>query len=191
MIEKAALTEELKRIVIHKIYFSKNECYDKVSKSLIRIMEYCKKVTKDIGDEVCIAEKVEDRVSEVIAGMSGRWGKRTGGKKAGGRVSDRGATGDKIEKPINNKYEDGNCLQCKVCKSIRHMKESFKDKNKEDNRAGNNGEILWCISCDSKKHLLPNCQHCWENMVNYVDSDSSNDEDSLFSMATKKDAIYC
>ena len=65
------------------------------------------------------------------------------------------------------------------------MKESCKDKQKEDNRAGNNGETLRCISCDSKKHLLPQCPHSWENMVNFVDSDSSS-EDSLFSMASKE-----
>ena len=57
------------------------------------------------------------------------------------------------------------------------MKETCQDRNKEDNRAGNNGEIIRCISCDSKKHLLPNCPYSWENMVNIVESDSSNDED--------------
>jgi hypothetical protein len=129
-----------------------------------------------------------------MAGMSRRWGKRKGGKKTGGRVGEEGATGDKLKKSINKKDEDGNRLRCKVCKSIRHMKESCEDKNKEDNRAGNNGEILRCISCDSKKHLLPHCPHSWENMEIKVESDSSNDEDLLFSMATKRvaidDAIY-
>ena len=86
-------------------------------------------------------------------------GKRTGGKKAGGRVGDRGVTSNKIKKPINKKDKDGNCLSCKVCKSIRHIKETCKDKNKEDNRARNNGEILRCILCDSKKHLLQHCPH--------------------------------
>ena len=65
------------------------------------------------------------------------------------------------------------------------MKESCKDKQKEDNKAGNNGETLRCIPCDSKKHLLQHCPHLWENMVNFVESDSSS-EDSLFSMASKE-----
>ena len=105
-------------------------------------------MTYDLSDKVCIAEKVEERVTEVMAGMSRRW-KKTGGKRTGGRVGDGGATGDKIEKPINKKDEDGNCLCWKVCKSFRHMKQSCKDENKGANRAGNNGEILRCISCDS------------------------------------------
>ena len=88
--------------------------------------------------------------------------------------------GDKIKKPINKKDEDGITLSCKVCKSIRHMKESFKDQNKEDNRARNNGDILRCVFCESKKHLLPQCPHSWENMVNYVESESSNVKESLF-----------
>ena len=132
-------------MVIHKIDFSKNECYDEVSKSLIRIMGDSKKVTNNLGDEDCIREKVEERVTEVMARMSGRWGKKTGGKRAGGKVEDGGATGDKIKKPINKKDEDGNRLCYKGCKSIRHMKESCKDRNKEDNGAGNNKEILRCF----------------------------------------------
>ena len=121
-----------------------------------------------------------------MAGISGRWGKKTGGNTTGGRVGDGGAMGDKIMKPINKKDNDGNHLCCKVCKSIRHMKESCKDKNKEDNKASNNGEILRCISCDSKKHLLPHCPHSLKNMVSYVDSNSSNDKYSLLSMATNR-----
>ena len=101
LVQKAAIIEELERMVIHKIDFSKNECYDEVSESLIRIMGDSKKVTKNLGDKVCIAEKVEERVTEVMAGMSGRWGRKSGGRKAGGRVSGGEATGDKIKKPIN------------------------------------------------------------------------------------------
>ena len=85
-----------------------------------------KKVTNDLGDEICIAEKVEERVSEVMAGMNGRWGKKTGGKRIGGKVGDGGSTVDKIKKPLN-KDEDGNGLRWKICKSICHMKESCKD----------------------------------------------------------------
>ena len=35
-------------------------------------------MTYDLSDKVCIAEKVEERVTEVMAGMSRRW-KKTGG----------------------------------------------------------------------------------------------------------------
>ena len=185
LVQKASITKELERLVIHKIDFTRDDCYEEVSKSLIRIMGDSKKVTKDLGEEVCIAEKVEERVNEVMAGMSGRWGKKTGGKRIGGKVGDGGATGDKIKKPLNKKDEDGNRLRCKICKSIRHMKETCRDKQKEDNRAGNTGEVLRCISCDSKKHLLPHCPHSWENMVNFVESDSSS-EDSFFSMAGRE-----
>ena len=92
-----------------------------------------KKVTNNFKDEICIAEMVKERVTEVMAGY-GRWGKKTGVKRVGGRVGDGGATGDKIKKPFNKKDEDRNCLRCKVCKSIRHIKESCKDKNKENKR---------------------------------------------------------
>ena len=44
-------------------------------------------MTYDLSDEVCIAEKVEERVTEVMAGMSRRW-KKTGGKRTGDRVRD-------------------------------------------------------------------------------------------------------
>ena len=64
------------------------------------------------------------------------------------------------------------------------MKETCKDKNKEDNRAGNNEDTLGYISCDSKKHFLPRCPHSWENMVNITESGSSNEEDNMFSKAT-------
>ena len=183
LVQKASISEKLERLVIHKVDFTKDDCYEEVSKSLIRIMGDSKKVTSDLGEEVCVAEQVEERVNEVMAGMSGRWGKKLGGKRTGGKVGAGGATGDKIKKPLNKKDEDGNRLRCKNCKSIRHMKEICKDKQKEDNKAGSNGEILRCISCDSKKHLLPQCPHSWENMVNFVESDSSGSEDSFFSMA--------
>ena len=55
------------------------ECYDEVSRSLIQIMGDSKKVMNDFGDKICIAEKVEERVTEVMAGMSGRWGRKSGG----------------------------------------------------------------------------------------------------------------
>ena len=75
LVQKASISDELERIVIHKVDFTKDDCYDEVSKSLIRIMGDSKKVNNDMEDEVCIAEKVEERVSEVMAGMSGRWNK--------------------------------------------------------------------------------------------------------------------
>ena len=106
-----------------------------------------------------LQKKWKKRVNEVMTGRSGRWGKKTGGKRIGGKVGDGGANGDKIKKTLNKKDGEGNCLCCKICKSIRHMKEICKDKHKEDNRAGNNGEALRYIYCDSKKHLLPHCPY--------------------------------
>ena len=104
-------------------------------------------MTNDLEDEVSIAEKVEEIVSEVLADMSGRWRK----------------------KPFNKKNEDGKRLHFRICKKTR------KDKNKEDNRVGNNGETLKCITFDSKKHLLPHCPYLWENMVNFVEDEISNE----------------
>merc|ERR1712112_443333 len=121
LVQKASITEELERLVIHNIYFTKDDCYKEVSKSIIRIMGDSKKVTNDLGEEICIAEKVEERLNEVMAGMSGKWGKKPRGKKTGGKVGDGGATGNKIKKPIIQKDEEGNRLRCRYCKSYRHM----------------------------------------------------------------------
>ena len=96
-------------MIIYKIDFTKDNCYDELYKSLIRIMRDSKKVTNDICDEVCIVEKVEEMVSEVMAGMNGKW-KKASGKRTGGKVGDGGATANKIKKPINKKDDDGNCL---------------------------------------------------------------------------------
>ena len=54
------------------------------------------------------------------------------------------------------------------------MKETCQNKNKKDNRAGNNGDTLCYISYDSKKHLLPNYPHSGKNMVNITDSVNIN-----------------
>ena len=62
-----------------------------------------KKVNNDFGDEIGITEKA-------LAGMAGKWGKKTLGRMTGGRLGRGGATGDKIKKPINKKDEDGNQL---------------------------------------------------------------------------------
>ena len=153
-------------------------------KSLIRIMGDSKKINDTVGDEVCVAEQVEERVSEVMAAMGGRWNKKS--KYTGGKVGAGGATGDKIKKPLNKKDDDGNRLRCKDCKSIRHMKEQCKDKSKEENRKNANGDVLRFISCESKKHLLPQCPHSWENMVNYVEDESSSGEDTLFTMGLRR-----
>ena len=170
--------------MIHKIDFTKDECYEEVSKSLIRIMGDSKKIDMNNEDEVCIAEKVEERLSDVMAAMGGRWNKKQ--RQTGGKVGEGGATGDKIKKPINKKDDDGNRLRCKECKSIRHMKDKCKDKNKEDNKKNSSGEVMRCISCDSKRHLLPQCPHSWENMVNIAEAESSSDEDSLFTMGLER-----
>ena len=52
---KAGISEELERMVIHKIDFTKDDCHDEVSKSLIRIMGDSKKINDNVGDEVCVA----------------------------------------------------------------------------------------------------------------------------------------
>ena len=40
----------------------------------------------NIEKEIGITEKVEERVTEVLAGMAGRWGRKSGGRKTGGKV---------------------------------------------------------------------------------------------------------
>ena len=64
------------------------------------------------------------------------------------------------------------------------MKETCQNKNKKDDRAGNNGDTLCYISYDSKKHLLPNYPHSWENIVIIADSGNINKEDNMLSLAT-------
>ena len=61
------------------------------------------------------------------------------------------------------------------------MKETCQNKNKKDNRAGNNGDTLCYNSYDSKKHLLPNYPHSWENIVIIADSGNINKEDNMLS----------
>ena len=166
LVQKAAISEELERMVIHRIDFEKDECFDEVTKSLIRIMGDSKKVTKDDNDEIYVAEQVEERLAEVMAGMGfNKWKKSK--KSTGGKVGDGGKTGDKIKKPINEKDDNGNRLRCRVCRSYRHMKEQCRDKQEEDNKKNSNGDVLRCSSCESVKHLLSRCPHSWENMVNF------------------------
>ena len=181
LVQKASITDELERMVIHKVDFTKEDCYEEVARSLIRIMGDSKKVIKDDGDEVYVAELVEERLAEVMAGMgTNRWKKSK--KNTGGKVGAGGATGNMIKKPINKKDDDGNRLRCRECKSYRHMKEQCKDKSKEDNKKNTSGEVMRCSSCDSKKHLLPACPHSWENMANFGEEESSDDDTSLFTI---------
>ena len=76
LVQKAAISEELERLVLHKIDLSKAKCYEEVSKSLIRIMGDLKKVNNIFGDEIGIAEKVEGRVKEVLVEMVGNGERR-------------------------------------------------------------------------------------------------------------------
>ena len=64
------------------------------------------------------------------------------------------------------------------------MKETCQNKNKKDNRAGNNGDTLGYKSYDSKKHLLPIYPHSWENMVIIADLGNINKEDNMLSLVT-------
>ena len=50
----------------------KDECYEEVSKSLLRIVGDSKEVTKDEGN-ICMAVQVEER----IAGVTTEMGKKT------------------------------------------------------------------------------------------------------------------
>ena len=68
-----------------------------------------KKIAKEDNDEIYVAEQVEERLAEVMAGMgSNKWKKSK--KSTGGRVGNRGNTGDKIKKAINKKDDNGNRL---------------------------------------------------------------------------------
>ena len=80
LVQKASISNVLERLVLHKIDFTKNYCYDEVSKSLIRIMGDAKKVKYSIEDSVCVTEKVEG-VTKVKAGTNGRWNKKSIGKQ--------------------------------------------------------------------------------------------------------------
>ena len=70
LVQKTAISEELERLVLHKTDLSKAECYEEVSKSLIGIMGDLKKVNNVFGDEIGIAEKVEE--SQGSIGRNGR-----------------------------------------------------------------------------------------------------------------------
>ena len=65
------------------------------------------------------------------------------------------------------------------------MKEQCRDKL-EDNKKNSNGDVLWCSSCDSIKHLLLRCPHSWENMANSGEEESSDVESTLFTMGEAK-----
>merc|ERR1712059_87702 len=58
-----------------------------------------------------------------------------------------------------------------------HMKEQCKDKQEEDNRKNSNGEVLRCSSCELVKHLLSRCPHSWENMAEFAEEASSDDDE--------------
>ena len=79
LVQKASISNVLERLVLHKIDFTKNYCYDEVSKSLIRIMGDTKKINYGIEDGVCVTEKVEG-VSKVKAAANGRWNRKSNGK---------------------------------------------------------------------------------------------------------------
>ena len=80
------------------------------------------------------------------------------------------------KKSINKKDNNRSRLRCRICNSFRHMKEQCKDKQEEDNRKNLNGDVLRCSSCDSVKHLLSKCPHSWENMAEFGEEGSSDDE---------------
>ena len=65
--QKDRISEELERMVIHKIEFEKEECFEEVSKSLVRMMGDSTKIQKEDKEESYVAEKVERQVSEVMA----------------------------------------------------------------------------------------------------------------------------
>ena len=76
-------------------------------------------------------------------------------------------------------------MRCWECKSYRDMREECKDKGKEGNMKHPNGETMKFSSCDSIKHLLPACQHSWENMANFGKCENS-EEESLVTMGEIK-----
>ena len=57
------------------------------------------------------------------------------------------------------------------------MKETCGDKGKGDNKKGSGGETLKCSSCESNKHLMPQCPHSWENLSKIAEGET---EDSYF-----------
>jgi len=79
LVRKAVISEELERMVIHKIDFEQNKCFDEVTRSLIRIMGDSTKIAKEDNDEIYLAEKVEERLAEVMAGY--KWKNRRSPKE--------------------------------------------------------------------------------------------------------------
>ena len=57
--QKDRISEELERMVIHKIEFEQEECFEEVSKSLVRMMGDSMKILKEDKEESHVAEKVE------------------------------------------------------------------------------------------------------------------------------------
>ena len=77
--QKVLISNVLERLVIHRIDFIKNYCYDEVMKSLIRIMGDAKKINYGIEDRVCVTEKVEG-VTKVKSETNGRRNKKSKGR---------------------------------------------------------------------------------------------------------------
>ena len=67
LVQKAMISEELERMVIHKVEFEQDGCFEEVTKSLVRMMGDSTKVLKEDNDESYVAEKVEKRLTEVMA----------------------------------------------------------------------------------------------------------------------------
>ena len=68
LVQKAGVPEEMEHQIIHKVNFSKTECYED-TRSLTKIMGDSKKVVKIDGEDTLFAERVEERVSEVSAAV--------------------------------------------------------------------------------------------------------------------------
>ena len=61
------------------------------------------------------------------------------------------------------------------------MRHQCRDNGKVLNKKNDTGEVMKCNSCKSIYHLLPQCQHSWENMVK-IGVEGSSEEDAMFSI---------
>ena len=59
LVQKAHISEELGRMVLHNIEFKQEDCFEEVTKSLVRLMGDSMKIRKENKDESYVTEKVE------------------------------------------------------------------------------------------------------------------------------------
>ena len=101
-------------MVIHRIAFEQDGCFEEVASSLIRIVGDSTEVVVEGNNKIYVMEKVRGRLEDGKAGY--KW------KKS------KSSVGNKLMKSINKKDNYGNRLRCRICNSFWHLEDCCEDK---------------------------------------------------------------